>query len=116
MARLRRIQRATHLTAATAVGVFVYAAGARHGLYAALVIGVFFPTLAVTGFAMWLGPRVARQFEQRRSSAADARLRLADGKAVTSPRQEEGMSEFRLPFTQAVGAWGLQRRHCIASR
>jgi hypothetical protein len=44
VARLRRIQRATHLTAATALGVFVYIAGVRHGLYAALVIGVFFPT------------------------------------------------------------------------
>jgi hypothetical protein len=65
--RFRSAARAFHLLAAVAIGLFVYVPGLRSGIYGTLIVAVFFPALALTGFGMWQGPRVARRLRLRRA-------------------------------------------------
>jgi hypothetical protein len=64
--RFRPAARAFHLLAAVSLGLFVYVPGLRSGTYGTLMLAVFFPALALTGFGMWQGARVARRLRLRR--------------------------------------------------
>ena len=62
IARMRKVLRAVHLSAAGTIGFLVYApADATEGTFETLAAFVFFPLLALTGAGMFFGPRLIRR-------------------------------------------------------
>jgi hypothetical protein len=73
--RQRLLVRGVHISAAAALGFFVYAPDhIRDGALGILTAALFFPILAVSGYGMWLGPVLVRRLRRRRvhGSAASA--------------------------------------------